>query len=325
MANEIYFNARCKVLESKLISLQNLYSLANVKSLQEAVSILNELEILKGVKVKNYKDLLQILDREENDFAEFLLRNTPNENISKFFILKYDYFNIESLFISNKLSLKEPENLIEGSIKISTIKKLLEKENYKLFSKELQNCLQYGSLLFKSSKQSGFLIDTMFKKALSEERSFYAKKNIHLSKIYSFIIDSTNIQNALRFRDYNIFNQIKLKNGTLDDAFFKSLCENDFNQILLDVKFTTYSKPIQLIINAIKANEPMRKFEFMVDCYPITYLNDYKFDANHNVPYIKYCYLKQTELINLRIIIEGLMSNRDKNIICEEIRRVYAE
>ncbi len=317
--NSIYFNGRSKALETKLLSNLQLNELIKCREVVEVTNLLNSYNFLKGENVASFEDLLALLDREEKEFLAFLKRNTPNENFAKFFTLKYDYFNAESIYISNKLGI-EPALRNEGLLRIETLTNIIKSGKYDALSYQMSNCMQYCNSL---PEFLGFSVDTAFKKALYEEMREVAKKNKLLREYTTFLIDMQNISLAIRLRDKKMFDLVKLAGGSLDDAIYSSLCKDDADTILLRSAHTDYISAIKLLVDAIKHNETFFKFDYMFDCFPITYFHKYRYETEGDAPYLRYCFLKENELINLRIIIQGLIANRNRQKISGEIRRVY--
>lgn len=323
MANEIFFSARCSALESNLLTFDELSKLASANSVQDCIKLLNAHKIMQGERCQSYRDFLDVVDNDEKRFLEFLKRNNPKEELAKFFLLEYDYFNLECVFLHKRMGYEIPENLHEGTMTIDAIKRAVLNQKYEILSPRMQNCLQYLDGLFDRNEATGFLVDTAFKKSFYEEELVIAKASVHLQKILDFQIDSSNIELALRFRDVEVFDKIRLTGGTLEDEFLEKLCKDPFNKILVDTQFMTYSVAIKLIVQALLKNQTLYKFEYMQDCFPVTYLNKIRFQTDKDIPYIKYCFLKKCELTNLRIIFEGLIAGREAKVICDDIRRVY--
>lgn len=324
MSNSVYYNARTKALEANLISYPKLTTLVKCSSIAEVSKLLNDWKILKGINILDYSDLILVVQREEEEFIQLLKQATPDKSISKFFLLKYDYFNLQVLYL-NKHFNSNLETTFDGSILVSTLKHAVESGNYKGLSPQMQKCLEFVDSLFKNGTKTGFLIDTAFKKSLYEEMLFVSRKNKELYKYINFLIDMSNIEFALRFRDFNLFSKIKLLGGTLDDKFLNNLCTMSFDQILVYAKQSIYFSAIDLIVSDLKQGVALDRFELMVDCFGQTYFDKFKYETAGQTPYIRYCFLKQSELLNFRIIFEGLKANRPKKKILNELRRVYAE
>lgn len=323
MANNIYFNSRSKALEIKILDYDKLVRLIKCSGLDEIIRILDDWGFLQGQNILNYSDLLKLIDREEQEFLEFLKRSTPNEKISTYFLLKYDYHNLESLYLKNRLNVSDVLLTYEGKLKISTLEQCVVYKNYRDLSPTMQSCLNAVDKLIAEDKHSGFLIDTTFKKALYQEMVEYSKVSKLLAQYTTFFINLKNIELALRFRDEKLFNLIKLDGGSIKDEDYKKLCKNEFYKILTDFKHSPYFLPIQLIISSLQKNQTLTRFEFMLDCLGQTFFDELKFQTGGDIPYLRYCFLKINELVNLRIVFEGFISNRNKKKITNELRRTY--
>ena len=304
-----YFNARSKSKEAKLLSFANLEKLAKSNSLEEVTKNLLDLKLLKGEQIEHFADLDKIAKREEKEFLEFLKHESVHKDITRFFLLKYDYYNLEVLYFYINLKLPELPMLFEGNVKISTLKKCLETQKYEGISVHMQNLL---SFLDKSEDKSFFFIDNAFKKALHSESLALSKISKNLFELQNYLSDLKNIELALRLRDEKTFQIVKLEGGKLEDEFFKKLCTNDLGVILSDTRYSIYKEVIAMIIDAMRENKPFQKFDFLIDCFPITYFDEKKYSLESFSPYLRYCYLAITQIKNLKIIFDGIIINQNK-------------
>ena len=74
----VYFNARSKAKEAKLLSVENLEKLAKSGSLDEVVKNLLDLKLIKGEQIESFADLEKISNREEQEFLDFLKHRQQN-------------------------------------------------------------------------------------------------------------------------------------------------------------------------------------------------------------------------------------------------------
>lgn len=322
MANNIYYNSQAKAKETKLLSLKDLMNLARAKSVEEISKLLIEKELLKGLSPKSFLDLFKITQREEKEFLTFLKTSTPEKDISNFFLLKYDYFNLESIYLSLKLG-KKFELMPEGNLKISRIEEILKMKKYEFLSKEMQNALKFVDGLFEKEKQNGFLVDTAFKKALFLEKLEKSKVDKTLFDYMTSVVDLKNIELCFRFRNIEFFKNQKLDGGTLEDKFFEMLLKSDLDKILRDAKNSTYYSAIELIIMDLKEGKPFLKFEYLMNCFGESYFEKYKFRTDKNFGYLRYCFKKRNEIFNLKMIFEGLLGKLSYKKICDNLRRAY--
>lgn len=325
MANNIYYNSRAKALEAKLLSFETLTSLANCKTVLQVSKILNDNNFLKGFEAKTFSDFLGFVLREQEDFLKFLKKEMLDEDISRFFCLKFDYFNLECLFLEKKLA-KPFDLLPEGMILISTLKDAVEnKDKQKLLPAEMQQALLFCENLFKTQKETGFLIDTTFKKALYKQMLQASKADRALFDCFNAFLDLKNIELCFCFRNTKLFQEARLLGGTLKDDFFEMLCQKPFDVILQNTKNSSYAVAIKLIVEATEQNKPFLKFEFLLDCFGQAFFDEFKFNSSKNYAYIRYCFLRQNEIANLKTIFEGLEAKRSHKKICEELRGIYAK
>ena len=315
-----YFNARSKAKEAKLLSKESLEMLSKSGLLEDVLKNLLDLKLLKGEQITSFSDLYQITRREEKEFIDFLLKESVNTDLTKFFLLDYDYFNLESLYFYIKLNYPGTKLKPQGYIKISTIEKNLRQNTSEGLSPYMKKLLD---VLESSEDKSSFFVDNLFKKALYKEKLELAKVSKELFECVNYMSDLKNIELALRIRDAKMFSLIKIDGGSLSDEFFKKLCNDDYAQILSESKFSPFKNVIEIIVEAKTANKPFQKFDFLMDCFPITFFEEKKYEVNGFLPYIRYCYLELVQIKNLKIIFDGLSINQSRKKICSNLRRVY--
>lgn len=315
-----YFNARSKAKEAKLLSYENLERIAKSNSLEEITKNLLDLKLIKGEQIESFADLEQIAKREEQEFLDFLKHESVHKDLTKFFLLKYDYFNLECLYFNINLKTKETPLLFEGNIKISTMRNCLEKQKYDDLPLEMKKLL---NLLDESADKSYFFVDNAFEKAKRKEMLNLSKVSKDLFEMQNYLCDLKNIELALRLRDEKMFFLVKIDGGKLEDGFFKKLCSDDLGSILSDTRYSVYKNVVEMIVEAIREGKPFQKFDFLMDCFPLTFLEDKKYVAEKFLPYVRYCYMAMTQIKNLKIIFDGMMANQNKKKLCAQLRRVY--
>lgn len=315
-----YFNARSKAKEAKLLKMDGYEKLIKSSTLDELIKNLLDLKLIKGENISGFADLKQITKRKEKEFVEFLKHEQINENLTKFFLLPYDYFNLESLYFNVVLKKFDSPLKIEGSIKIQRMEKCLEKDELDGLTPFMQNLIVF---LKQNTNQSSFFVDNAFKQTMQKEMLSLAKVSKPLLECLNYLTDLKNIELALRLRDEQMFNLTKLEGGSLKGDFFKLLLSKSFASILAETKFSPYKNVVEIIVEAMKQKMPFQKYDFLVDCFPITFFEDKKYDTSGMMPYIRYCYLEKNEIKNLDIIFDGLSTNQPKKKILSSLRRVY--
>lgn len=325
MANDIYFNARAKAKENEILSLEQLGELINAKSLDDLTRLLNEYRLLQGISIEKYGDLKAIIKREEEELLHFLKKNSPNTDLAKFFLIKFDYLNLETAYLQINLNKQDLNYTYQGELRIDTIKYCIQNKKYESFSKYMQDCLKKLDKMLEENKLTGFWLDSIIKQALYLEQFTLSKVNKQLHEYMQIFVDLKNIYMALLLRDFKLFENLKLNGGSLTSKFLEKLCTDDYDKILKDSKISSYNIPIKMIIESKKKGELATKFEFLLDCLALTHFDEFRYSAVGNIPYIRYSFLKLNEIVNLRIIFEGLNIGRNKKKIYNEIRRVYAD
>ncbi len=316
----IFFNAVANSKSMELLTEQELGFLCDATNIETMLKILGSHNLLQGLNIQTYNDLISVVELDEKNFLDFVKQNVVDKKITAFFCLNNDYYNIQCAFTKIRLQKMNLSYKPEGLYKIADIEKAIENKNYGIFSNEQKFCLE---TLDKTEKLTGFVLDTAFKKAKYLEFRRLSACNKDLSIIAQTYIDGLNLKNALRFKDKNLMEVLFLEGGKVTKKELENLMQKDYNKILNDTKFDDNALMIKFICTALIEKKPMTKFEKMQDLFAVNYFEAKKTDVNGLTPYLRYCYLKLNEISNLRVIFEGKINGLNKNQIKNDIRRVY--
>jgi len=324
VASSVYFNAVAKAKEATLLTEKDLFAILDCKDLLSVKKLLSEKGLLLGENIERYLDLMKIVKNEKKAFYTFLKTNTPDMNISKYFLIDVDYENLQNVYLAWKLGGKRVECDYEGIYSAEDIHRAVEKGEYGHISTEMKLAIEFCDSIISSDKKSTFLVNSAFKKSKAKELLILAKKQKELKDVIVFKIDADNILLARMLKDYSVIKDVKCDGGSLSDEMLKKLCELDAPSIKREFMFSEYRSLIELALN-VQDMKSRLLFEQMVDSYFLNTLDERKYDLSKNMPYIRYAVNKSTELINLKIIFEGLASKLDTEKLKFELRRVYAK
>lgn len=324
MASSIYFNAVAEAKEAALLTEKDLLAILYCKDLFSVIKLLSEKGLVQGENIERYADLMKIVENEKRAFYTFLKSNTPDMNISKYFLIDVDYQNLQNYYLAWKLGGKQISFDYEGVLSADDIKKAVEKGEYSHITNEMRLAIEFCDRILKDDKKSIFLVNSAFNKSKARELLIIASRQKELKDAIVFKVDADNILLARILKDYEMVKSVKCYGGTLSDSSLRKLCEMDSVSIKREFMFSEYRSLIEL---ALKAEDIKSRllFEQMVDCYFLNTIEEKKYDLSGNMPYIRYGVKKSTELINLKIIFEGLASKLDKEKLKLELRRVYGK
>lgn len=127
---------------------------------------------------------------------------------------------------------------------------------------------------------------------------------------------------ALRLKDFALCESCKLDGGTLKIEEFKKLTSLNMEEIIEYFKLSPYSSLITFASKANFSGNSLDKYENAVDSFATKYFDDLRLDVSKT--FLRYCFLMQSQLKNLRIVFEGFYMGLDKRLIKNRLRGVYA-
>lgn len=322
--NNIYANARAEAQEKTLLGRERFKRMIESGSAREAIKILKEVNFGNGVVIDRAKDFEKLITGEEDKFINFIKETAPTEAIKRFFLLKNDYHNAE-VFFKEKYLKKEIADAVvtSGMLETDVLKEKIFSDDYDGLSKEMSLAMKQLDKAFVAGSPDGLFISVIFANAFHSELTAAAKKDSILAKIWSDRADAENISLALRSRDYTRTQIGKIDEGTLTDDDLKILCEENFDVIRERFRYSAAETLVNAALECAESDLPLRKFEQLTDSYAVHLLKEEKYSTEGNIPYLRYCFYKIADMINVRIILVGLLHREKKTRIFNRLREAY--
>lgn len=313
----LYANGVISALSTKLISKDTFNRMIDAKTNVEALAILQETSFGSGLTINSPFEIEELTNFETKKFVEFLKSESPEDELTTLFLLPYDYNNISG--ICKAMLLEQNENNFieaEGFYEITKIKDIVNSKNYSSFNnKFIEECLNKFNELVSRNIIDGYEIDLLFKKYLYKNLKEMAKKPL-IKQIVSNYIDIENISVAMRSDTTFILEQQKLCGGSLSlevllKIFAKDLC------VVNEIKDSTIKKFVELAVKEDKENSFV-EFEVFKNNFIFSKLLPEKYDNNKLTPFALYCFEREAQIKNVRLI----MSYKNNNISSEIKKRI---
>lgn len=293
-------------------------------TLEDAIKVLSEVNFGEGRVLESPLEFEKLLYVEERKLLRFIRATCSSETFKRYFLLKYDYHNIETLIKSKYLKF-DPEKMLvcHGNYESAYLSERIMTDTYKSLSKYMQKALLECDLLFVNNKANGENVSSTIKKAMFEEMSELAKNEKYIKDIFSFSADMQNVSICLRTRDFSIAKELFVVGGNLTINELKNICAKSVDELKEIVKFYKNGSYIATAIEEFSNGKPLSEFERMVDSFAIDYLGKLKYSNDGIIPFILYCYYKIAEIKNVRIVLVGLINNMGKSEIERRLRDTY--
>ncbi len=327
--NVIYAVSRVRAYEYTLLNAEKLNRLAEAKTSNEALKILNEFNYGAGAVSKTPFEYEKLIDAQTADAVNFVKDFSDDIPEISLFLTKFDYHNAK-VYMKAKYSRTENLNGIlepAGNISLSVMKDWIMADEYSYFSAEMSEALQYIDSSFASGNRSPKIIDISLDKAYFKEIAKRKKKfNNTVKNYFTDLADLTNISVVLRCKNCNIaFDTAKdyiVEGGKLDVDFLSDLYEDGFNNFAEKFKYTRFAE-IALNSEEDILNKGYSKFETERDRYLLNYFKPYESDSFSPLAVIYFMLLKFFEADEIRLIMTCKNNGIGRDVLNGRLRRIY--
>ena len=311
----LFIDAACKSREKFLLGKDKLLRIAEQDSYEEAVSLLKEYGF--GKSAEEGADLYSLIYAEEEELIAFI---APKGGVKYYFLLPYDFFNAEALFKCKKLGLKEEKMLThEGVLTIDEIRKAVDGE--KSVIPEITFAVKEAEELFKNETlPAGSCVDAVFM------RNLYAAtlrlvKDPTAKKLVKKEIDFKNLSALFRCETIEEYSAIKLYGGSIAEEAEKAVLSKDKAVIEQAFKNT----PMQnFVLKAMsEMGNPLIDYEKEAEGYPVSKLRETRFFNRGKEPYLLYVSYRKADIKNVRLVLLGIKTGKDKSVIKNKLRECY--
>lgn len=309
-----YVNGVVSALSNSLITKETFLRLIEAKSYKEFLTLLQETPFYNGSEEASSFDLQNTLIKQAQLLAEFVKRESPTDEFVNFFLLPYDYMNIAN-FCKCQISNQEFEKFVdcEGIYSLTQIKDYILSKKYNNFNNEfIEKSLKDFEFLIQEQVIDTAEIDTKFKIHMYENLLKVCSKNKILKNILCLQIDVENISVAMRAKT-----QFELEHQLIDGG---EIAREDLIKIFKKDKSVlakiTNKKLYAFVKLAFSENklESFVNFEVNKNNLIVSTLANKLYEINTIEPFILYCYKKQIEIKNIRLIASYIENNLNLNI-----------
>ena len=212
----LYANGVASAMSNKLISKDTFNRMVDAKTNVEALAILQETNFASGLSIDSPFDFEDLTNYETKKFINFVKNESPEEELTSFFLLPYDYNNIAGVCKSIMLNQNELDFVeAEGYYELSNIKDIITSKNFNRFNnKFIEKCLTEFQDLASKKSINGYEVDLIFKTYLFKNLKGIAKNPL-VKEIIKMQIDIENISVAMRCENSFMVEQQILKDGQL--------------------------------------------------------------------------------------------------------------
>ena len=311
-----YGVAKIRIKETKLLSNATLNQMAIENNLEKISSILQEHDY--DILTDSNRD--EVLKIEEKKLNDLMLEVAKESNFLNLFLVKQDYHNLKTI-VKTFLFSKTNEGYLmpEGIVSIDSMRKAIENKDFSNLTENMRNAMEEIKLI-NVNPENVYKIDVILDKAYGREIKELAEKtNIQFLIDYVIkIIDITNLKMFLRifyekqqwkFLEEAFWDKGSFSIDLMEKAFFTD------NPIFM-LQYTGYGELLQKMVSD-------GNYDKIGDNAIMDYMKQAKLKALTIEPIIAYWYAKETEIKNVRILLQAKMNKIPSNQIKERLRESY--
>ncbi|MCM8802883.1 MAG: V-type ATPase subunit [Candidatus Omnitrophica bacterium] len=245
---DIYFlSGKINSLEKKFIDSEKMKKIIECKTFEEFVNILEGSFFKMPSHISSPEEIFNFFENERIKLIEEI-KKIGDEIIVKFFLIKYDYFNI-TILIENK-----QEFSYYGTIEFYTLKDAFEKNDLSKLPEFLQDAFRIYKSKFAIEDKLLFLKNDYYKKlyeiavTLSDFSKNYVKIEIDFANIKNYLnkklnekkvtkndfIEDGNIQREIFLDENLLLEKLKLKYKKIEIPLNEENIENEKYKVLID-------------------------------------------------------------------------------------------
>lgn len=319
MKNAEYVGAVCSFREKSIISQEKFEKMLTM-SLPEAVKTLKDSGFGGGLETTDAESLIRA---EEDNLISFIKEYAPNDNFINFKLLNYDYHNANSIVRAENLNLNAKKMLIrEGRYCIEVLSSFIKSGEGDIESKFLKDAIAGAKKLFAEGKATGAKLDDIFLKAKYQEALSLVKKDKSLKAFVQAEIDGANVSTAIRSQNVEFLKEAFILGGNI--SLNDLVCFIETGKLANSLKESVFGSVIIKTLADFKNGKALVEFEKVKDDYALSTLMKNKYTVEGYGIFYLYCYYKENEIKNARIVTVGLSAGLDKADVKARMRVNYA-
>ena len=325
-----YSIGEIKVRENRLLSQRDFNRLVSTVNAEEISAILNEAEYQTP---DNAREISLNADRFLSINTGFLYKTVKkisyHPEIIDLFIVRYDFRNF-GVLLKKKIAkdsfenrgISEKETLADLGLRgLNNLKKAFKKKNYELYPDKVAEIflrLEKETKRENLNKINQILDKEYFRLALEVSSS-----NDFCRYVFKILVDFTNLNNFLRLlnikKDISLLEQFYIDGGRIPKVDFMDFLNDRLN---LSKLLSRYS--YQRILSSSQGEkEDLPLIEKKLDDFLMDVLKETKFSFIGLESVIAYLLVKELEMKNIRLILQGKAVGLTQEKLVPYLRMTY--
>ena len=258
-----------------------------------------------GKELENPRDFEGILSKNLEETYETVYSTIPDEKELNFFKYPNDYHNLKVLLKAEFLETDARHLMIDsGTIPADQMEEMLRRRDFTQMTVEMRTAVDEAIELFAKSRDPQE-IDIRLDKACYKDMLTDAEEsgNDFLKEYVMQLIDLLNVDSFVRLKEIGkprtFFKRVFLEGGNLDENAIEQKATAVVNEVG---------------VSGVEKYLDNQKMEYVKDALYVPFGIE---------PIVGFLQAKETEVMNLRMILTGQISGMDDALIRERLRDTY--
>ena len=322
----------CSVIranEKKILSKGDLMKVLEVKTVQQAMNILNDFGYGDGKELLNQRDFDNDLRKALDEAYKLVFGLAPNKEEVEIFLYPNDYHNIKVIIKSEALNLDPKDLLVDtGRIPKEKLLEMMRERNFIFMSANMKEAVKEALEMF-SKGQDPQEIDIILDKACYKDMLDMATKqgNQFIIDYVKLSIDILNVSTFVRLREilkpWSFFQKVFLNGGNVSEKILVNSWEDAYNQVAEKLAPFGFKELLSEGAGAVSLEGKYIKLEKIADNMKLKFAKDAKYVPFGIEPLVGYLIAKEMEVKNLRMIMTGKIADVPIDITRERLRETY--
>ena len=305
MSDYIFSDVVVRSKEVDLLTKEETLKLLEMNSVQDIMNVLSEHGYGDGKELDNPRDFEKVLSKNMEETYQDIYSTILDEKELNFFKYPNDYHNLKVLLKAEFLKTDAKDLLIDsGTIPAEQMEEMLRRREFTQMTVEMRTAVDEAIELFAKSRDPQE-IDIRLDKACYKDMLTDAEEsgNEFLKEYVMQLIDLLNIDSFVRLKEIGkprtFYKRVFLEGGNLDEG-------------AIEQKSTALVNEVG--VSGVEKTLDNQKMEYVKDALYVPFGIE---------PIVGYLQAKETEVMNLRMILTGKISGMDDVLIKERLRDTY--
>ncbi|GEK88039.1 V/A-type H+-transporting ATPase subunit C [Alkalibacterium putridalgicola] len=324
-------NVLIRVYENNLLTRAHFERMLTADSFEEAVNVLRETPYRNDVdRIKEDKNYDSMFMNELHQTYNEMLNIVPNKELIELFGLRYAYHNMKVLF-KEEITDQDLDHLFIpiGRYPISELRQAVRTRESDVLPEEYMNSINEVKTDYEeyhNVQAVDIILDRRYfthARLLADETGESGVPEL-IERHIDYNNFSTLVRGIQQNRTRNFMLTILSSSGSIPKADLLELVEKDLNAVAEYYKKTDYRDIVNRAIDKDTGELSTVNVDYETDKAYMEKMREARLESFGPKPVIAYLYAKETEVMNLRLILSGKENGLTADEIRERMRLNYA-